>query len=46
MDSTVEKYLGIKTIHYEDVCGKGAKQIPFKSSRHRPRGEYAAKIRT
>ena len=29
MDSTVEKYLGIKTIHYEDVCGKGAKQITF-----------------
>jgi DNA polymerase-1 len=29
MDSTVEKYLGIKTIHYEDICGKGAKQIPF-----------------
>jgi DNA polymerase I len=29
MDSTVEKYLGITTIHYEDVCGKGAKQIPF-----------------
>jgi len=29
MNSTVEKYLGIKTIHYEDICGKGAKQIPF-----------------
>jgi DNA polymerase-1 len=29
MDSTVEKYLGIKTIHFEDVCGKGAKQITF-----------------
>jgi DNA polymerase I len=29
MDSTVEKYLGITTIHYEDICGKGAKQIRF-----------------
>jgi DNA polymerase-1 len=29
MDSTVEKYLGFKTVHYEDICGKGAKQIPF-----------------
>ncbi len=29
MDSTVAKYLGIKTIHFEDVCGKGAKQITF-----------------
>jgi DNA polymerase-1 len=29
MDSTVEKYLGLKTIKYEEVCGKGAKQITF-----------------
>jgi len=28
-DSTAEKYLRIKTIHYEDVAGKGAKQITF-----------------
>jgi DNA polymerase I len=28
MDSAVEKYLGIRTIHYEDVAGKGARQIP------------------
>ncbi len=28
MDSAAEKYLGIRTIHYEDVAGKGAKQIP------------------
>jgi DNA polymerase-1 len=29
MDSVAKKYLGIDTIHYEDVCGKGAKQITF-----------------
>ncbi len=29
MDSVAERYLGIRTIHYEDVAGKGAKQIPF-----------------
>jgi DNA polymerase-1 len=29
MDSTARKYLGISTIHYEDVAGKGAKQITF-----------------
>ncbi len=29
MDSLAQHYLGYKTIHYEDVAGKGAKQIPF-----------------
>jgi DNA polymerase-1 len=29
MDSLAELYLQEKTIHYEDVAGKGAKQIPF-----------------
>jgi len=29
MDSAAARYLGIKTIHYEDVAGKGAKQITF-----------------
>jgi DNA polymerase-1 len=29
MDSVSKKYLGVDTIHYEDVCGKGAKQITF-----------------
>jgi DNA polymerase-1 len=42
MDSTVEKYLGIKTIHYEDVCGKGAKQIPFNQVTVERAAEYAA----
>jgi DNA polymerase-1 len=42
MDSTVEKYLGIKTIHYEDICGKGAKQIPFSQVDIERAAEYAA----
>jgi DNA polymerase-1 len=29
MDSAAERYLGLKTITYEEVAGKGAKQIPF-----------------
>ena len=29
LDNAAEKYLSHKTIHYEDVAGKGAKQIPF-----------------
>ena len=29
MDSAAERYLGLSTIHYEDVTGKGAKQISF-----------------
>jgi DNA polymerase-1 len=42
MDSTVEKYLGIKTIRYEDICGKGAKQIPFSQVDIERAAEYAA----
>ena len=30
MDALAEKYLNYKTIHYEDVAGKGAKQIGFE----------------
>ena len=29
MDSTAKHYLGRETIHYEDVAGKGAKQLTF-----------------
>jgi DNA polymerase-1 len=42
MDSTAEKYLGIKTIHYEDVAGKGAKQITFNQVDVDRAAEYAA----
>jgi DNA polymerase-1 len=42
MDSTVARYLGIKTIHYEDVCGKGAKQITFNQVDIQQAAAYAA----
>ena len=42
MDSAVEKYLGIKTIHYEDVTGKGAKQITFNQVDVERAAEYSA----
>jgi DNA polymerase-1 len=29
MDSLALKYMGVRTIHYEDIAGKGAKQIPL-----------------
>ncbi|MFT3761546.1 MAG: DNA polymerase I [Pseudoxanthomonas sp.] len=29
MDSLAQRYLGYQTIKYEDVAGKGSKQIPF-----------------
>jgi DNA polymerase-1 len=42
MDSTAEKYLGIKTIHFEDVAGKGAKQITFNQVDVDRATEYSA----
>ncbi|MGH8370092.1 MAG: DNA polymerase I, partial [Gammaproteobacteria bacterium] len=42
MDSLAEKYLGYKTIHYEDVAGKGAKQIRFDEVRIDEASQYAA----
>jgi len=42
MDSAAERYLGVTTIHYEDVAGKGAKQIPFSQVEIARAGEYAA----
>jgi DNA polymerase-1 len=29
METTSERYLGLRTIKYEDIAGKGAKQLPF-----------------
>ncbi len=29
MDALAKKYLGVATVHYEDVAGKGARQISF-----------------
>jgi DNA polymerase-1 len=42
MDSAAERYLGIRTIHYEDVAGKGAKQIPFSQVSVEKASEYSA----
>jgi len=42
MDSTAEKYLGAKTIHFEDVAGKGAKQITFNQVDVDRATEYSA----
>lgn len=42
MDSLALKYLDIKTTHYEDVAGKGAKQIPFDQVDIDVAGPYAA----
>ncbi|HET7649541.1 MAG TPA: DNA polymerase I [Gammaproteobacteria bacterium] len=42
MDSLAEKYLDYHTIHYEDVAGKGAKQITFDQVRIDDASRYAA----
>ena len=42
MDSLAELYLHRRTIHYEDVAGKGAKQIPFPQVDLETAAEYAA----
>ncbi|MGH8040517.1 MAG: DNA polymerase I [Rudaea sp.] len=42
MDTLAKKYLGVDTIHYEDVTGKGAKQIPFAAVDVQRACEYAA----
>ncbi|MHB8405029.1 MAG: DNA polymerase I [Gammaproteobacteria bacterium] len=42
MDSLAEKYLRYRTIHYEDVTGKGAKQIGFEEVRIEEATRYSA----
>ncbi|HDY82347.1 MAG TPA: DNA polymerase I [Halieaceae bacterium] len=42
MDSLARKYLGQKTIHFEDVAGKGAKQLTFNQINLEEAGPYAA----
>jgi DNA polymerase-1 len=42
LDSLALKYLGYKTIHFEDVAGKGAKQITFNQVALEEAGPYAA----
>ncbi len=42
MDAAALKYLGIKTIHFEDVAGKGAKQLTFNQVEVERAAPYAA----
>ena len=42
MDSVARHYLGRETIHYEDVAGKGAKQLPFNQVDLETAAPYAA----
>ncbi len=42
MDSCARHYLGLETIRYEQVAGKGAKQIPFSQVPLEQASEYAA----
>ncbi len=42
LDSTAKHYLGVDTIHYEDVAGKGAKQLPFSEVPVERAAEYSA----
>ena len=42
MDSLALKYLGQSTIHFEDIAGKGAKQLTFDQIALEQAGPYAA----
>ena len=42
MDSLALKYLGYKTVHFEDIAGKGAKQITFNQIELEQAAPYAA----
>ena len=42
MDSVARQYLGRETIHYEDVAGKGAKQLTFNQIDLETAAPYAA----
>jgi DNA polymerase-1 len=42
MDSSAQKYLGVQTIRFEDVAGKGAKQITFNQVDVDRAAEYSA----
>jgi DNA polymerase I len=42
MDSLALKYLGIKTVHFEDIAGKGVKQLTFNQIPLEQAAPYAA----
>jgi len=42
MDALAEYYLNITTVHFEDIAGKGAKQLTFNQIDLETAGDYAA----
>ncbi|NOT15188.1 MAG: DNA polymerase I [Methylotenera sp.] len=42
MDALAERHLGLQTIHFEEVAGKGAKQVGFNQVTVEVAAEYAA----
>jgi len=42
MDSLADRYLGVKTIKFEDIAGKGKKQLTFNQLELEQAGPYAA----
>lgn len=42
MDTLADVHLGLKTIHFEDIAGKGAKQLTFDQIPLEQAGPYAA----
>lgn len=42
MDALADKYLGYKTVHFEDIAGKGAKQLTFNQIDVEKAAHYAA----
>ena len=42
MDSLAKKYLDVDTVHFEDIAGKGAKQLSFNEIDVEKAGPYAA----
>jgi len=42
MDALALKYLDYKTVHFEDIAGKGAKQLTFNQIDIEKAGQYAA----
>ncbi len=42
MDALARKYLGVETVHFEDIAGKGKKQLTFDQIPIEQAGHYAA----
>ncbi len=42
LDTLAQKYLDIKTTHFEDIAGKGVKQLGFNQIEIEPAADYAA----